>query len=187
MSGRSETFDALFREAADPWGFETSDYERDKHAATLEAVGGGPFRSGLELGCAFGTLTRGLLPRCHRLTAVDVSRVALDRARAALPGPGVRWHRADLPERWPAGAYDLVVVSEFLYFLQAPEIARLAALVRRDAPDARLVLVNWTGHNDLPLDGERASALFRQGVGRTGWRTVRKDTYRLDVLDQAIR
>ena len=52
-------FEALYRESADPWHFETSDYERAKYSATLDACG--PWRRGriLEVGCSIGVFCAG--------------------------------------------------------------------------------------------------------------------------------
>ena len=42
-------FEDLYAESADPWGFETSDYERRKYERTLESLGGRRFRRALEV------------------------------------------------------------------------------------------------------------------------------------------
>ena len=76
-----EYFEQLYRDKADPWGFETSPYEQAKYARTLAALPANRFTA-LEVGCANGVLTAQLGPRCDALLAVDVSDTALDAARA---------------------------------------------------------------------------------------------------------
>lgn len=188
---RRQVFDRLFADGADPWGFETSDYERAKFDATIAALGDRRFGHALEIGCAFGVLSERLAVRCGRLTALDVSGVAVTRAleRAGASGfaKRARFLRAEVPGEWPAGCYDLVVLSEVLYFLDPHEVDAVARLCARDlAPDGTCLVVNWTGANDRPLDGNAAARRFLAGLGalrRGANDTHRADGYRLDVWE----
>lgn len=181
---RAAVFDRLFADGNDPWGLATSAYERDKRAATLAAVGSGPFAHALEVGCAFGVLTAELAGRCDRLLAVDVSATALARAGERLRGvPDITLRRMEVPGEWPSGTFDLILWSEVLYFLSAEEIARCSALSHGSlTPGGRCVLVNWTGPTDLPVDGTAATDGFIAGAA---WRRLERsdaERYRLDVL-----
>ena len=186
--GRAAFFDRLYTERPDPWGLQASPYERAKYERTLQALPRRRWQHALEIGCSIGTLTERLQAIADRVTGVDVSAVALERARARVPG--ATFLRAEVPEGWPHDAYDLVVLSEVLYFLRPDEVRAVAELVRRDlAPQGTVVLVNWTGPNDRELDGEAAAALFTQAMGRS-FRTERVQAperpepgagYRIDV------
>jgi hypothetical protein len=77
---RSAFFDAIYTENADPWGYLTSNYERGKYDATLAALPAAGYRSGLEIGCSIGVLSRRLAVRCEQMLAVDISSVAIERA-----------------------------------------------------------------------------------------------------------
>ena len=186
-SAREAEFDALYTRSPDPWAMETSAYERAKYDATLAALPPGRFACGLEIGCSIGVLTERLAGRCERLTAFDVSTLALDRARRRVPD--VRFVRAEVPRDWLAvagdGPFDLVVVSEVLYFLDAAEVAALARLIARDlAPGGTVLAVNWTGENDRPLDGDAAAELFGREAARHGLACThsrREALYRLEV------
>lgn len=183
-AGRSAVFDRLFADGRDPWGLQTSAYERAKRAATLAALGKRRFVTGLEVGCAFGVLTEELAPRCDRLIALDVSEVALARARARLGGQAnIVFLHAEVPRDWPQECFDCMVWSEVLYFLSAEEIVRCSAAAREAIlPDGVCVLVNWTGDSDLPISGNKAAELF---IGHAGWsvaQQLRADRYRIDVL-----
>lgn len=177
-------FDRLFAGGNDPWDLATSAYERDKRAATLDAVGPGPFVRALEVGCAFGVLTAELAGRCDQLLAVDVSATAIARAAERLRNaPGVILQQMEVPRQWPEGSFNLILWSEVLYFLSVDEIARCSTASHRAlAPGGRCVLVNWTGANDLPVDGAQAAERF---IGGAPWRALeRRDQkrYRLDVF-----
>ena len=77
-------------------------------------------------------------------------QVAIARARKESDDT-IRFLCGEMPASWPEGRYDLIVLSEIVYFLDAREIADVARLVRRDlSPGGLCLLVNWTGPNDLP-------------------------------------
>ena len=79
-------FEALYASDPDPWRFASSDYERDKYAATLAALPRQLYRSGLEVGCSIGVLTAMLASRCRRLLAVDVADDSPGPGPRAMPG-----------------------------------------------------------------------------------------------------
>jgi SAM-dependent methyltransferase len=90
----------------------------------------------LEIGCAEGADAAWLAARGWRVTAVDISGVALNRARNATPefAGRIEWLCADLLQ-WvpPVAAYDLVT-SHFVHFLPPDRdvaIGRLAGAVRQ--------------------------------------------------------
>ena len=138
-------FESRYRTDPDPWGYLTSDYERDKYAATLAACGDGPFTDALELGASIGVFSALLAPRCERLTTIDAAPTAVAAARRRLGAAGhVRVILGRIPEAIPARRFNLVVASEILYYLTAPELdATLARLKSCMAPRARLVAVHW--------------------------------------------
>ena len=152
-----EFFERLYEADDDPWGFETSPYERAKYDATIEALPPGPIGSAFEAGCSIGVLTERLATRCDRLLAVDVSEAAVERASARLEHTShVRIERGELPEEMPAGPYDLIVASEFLYYLDPPAFdAMLDAIASALAPGGSLVAVHWRHPTQrYPLRGD---------------------------------
>ncbi len=182
-------FEALFAAETDPWGFETSDYEADKYAATLAALPRDRYDRAFEAGCANGVLTEQLAPRCGSLLAVDVAPDALARARARLAGVAqVTVERREMPDEMPAGPFDLALVSEVGYYLARPRLADWAErLARAVAPGGHLVLVHWTGPTDYPLTADDVHGLF---LARPGWTHLggdRRARYRLDVLQRDAR
>ena len=190
---RAARFDALYRTDIDPWDFRTSDYERDKYAATLDALPRPRYARALEVGCSIGELTRRLRERADRVLGLDVSGVAIVEARRVHGDvPGLDFAVLEVPGRWPDGAFDLIVLSEVLYFLEPDEIDGLAVRVAGAlAPGGHCVSVCWTGENDSTLDGDGATERFLAGVRNltTGAAidvvlACREPRYRLDLLER---
>lgn len=180
-----ERFEALYEAEADPWGFETEPYEREKYARTLRALGGRRYARGFEAGCSIGVLTGALATWCEDLLAVDIAQRAVDAARARLASvPQVRVERCDLPEDWPAGPFDLVVCSEVLYYFE-PETLRLALpLIRASvAPGGRLVAVHYRPESSVdPMTGEAVHAMLRSSLGLPHVEGIAEERYLLDVF-----
>jgi 2-polyprenyl-3-methyl-5-hydroxy-6-metoxy-1,4-benzoquinol methylase len=179
-------FERLYEADPDPWKFETSAYEAEKYDATMAALGGRRFACGFEVGCSIGVLTARLATRCDKLLAVDVVETALAQARTRCAGLGhVRFENRRLPEAWPEGQrFDLVVLSEMLYFLTPADIAALAVrVVESLVPSGVVLLVNYTGVIDEPCGGEEAALSFISAAA--GLRVIRqlvRETYRIDLL-----
>jgi SAM-dependent methyltransferase len=143
-------FDAKFRENIDPWDYGSSPFEARKRGVLLHACGPGPFGRGLELACAIGETTRVLAPRCLRLVAVDASVTAVEEARRRLRGfRNVQVEEAMLPDELPRGPFDLIVVSEILYYLAKRPLLRLLDRIEGAlAPGGRVVVL----HHVRPFD-----------------------------------
>ncbi|WP_411701383.1 bifunctional PIG-L family deacetylase/class I SAM-dependent methyltransferase, partial [Conyzicola sp.] len=77
-------FDDLYGRHDDPWGFTDRWYEERKRAVTLASLPEQHYGSALEVGCSIGVLTSELAGRCSALLAVDVSRAAVEAARARV-------------------------------------------------------------------------------------------------------
>lgn len=182
-------FDAVYASDPDPWKFASSAYERDKYAVTLAALPRPRYARALEIGCSIGVLTRELARRCDAILAVDVAQAPLTQARRRCADlPNVRFEQMFVPEQWPEGTFDLVVLSEVVYYLHAEDVTRLASRVDRSlTPGGAAVLVHWTEATDYPLTGDQAADLFIDAMGAS-MRVFRKDRhlhFRLDVLERS--
>jgi 2-polyprenyl-3-methyl-5-hydroxy-6-metoxy-1,4-benzoquinol methylase len=129
---RREYFDLLYAANLDPWKFATSPYERGKYTLTLNAMPRPRYQSALEVGCSIGVLTRSLASRSDAVVAIDAAQTPLAEAkRRCADLPGVRFEQMFVPEQWPDGVFELILLSEVVYYLSPEDVARLATRVTR--------------------------------------------------------
>src|SRR5205823_10803778 len=105
-------FEREFAARPDPWDYAGPlAGERHAHAlGLLDAAGLLAVDRALEVGCAEGHFSALLAPRCRALLAVDVSTLAIDRARARChSATGVRFAEWDLRRDPVPARFDLVV------------------------------------------------------------------------------
>ncbi|MGL5837130.1 MAG: SAM-dependent methyltransferase [Sphingorhabdus sp.] len=179
-------FDALYESDPDPWRFETSSYEAEKYAATIAALPRAYYRSAIEIGCSIGVLTQIVAARCGAILGIDVAQAAIDKARARCADLGhIDFAIARFPDDRPAERYDLIILSEILYYFDDKGIAAAAETVRKIAlSDADIICVHWLGPTpDYPKNGDQAVDAFEAEIGpATIMLRQRKENYRLDVF-----
>jgi SAM-dependent methyltransferase len=165
-------FDRLYGASDDPYALRSRWYEARKRALLLAALPERRYGRVFEPGCGVGELTALLADRSDLLLASDGSERAVKiAARRCRDLPAVRVVRQALPEDWPhdAGPFDLVVLSELGYFLDAAAMARLADCCARSlAAGGTLVACDWRPDFDaraLPTDAVHA-ALEALGLPR---------------------
>jgi SAM-dependent methyltransferase len=180
---RVRHFERLYASSDDPWNYRGSAYEHAKYADTLRHLPRARYRRAVEVGCAIGVLTDQLAARAERVLGIDPATRAIRLARAGRRRSNVDFRVGRVPPDWPAGAFDLCVLSEVLYYLSPAERRRLALrLVRQPAAD--VVLVNWRGETGTPWSGadaadDVAARLRAHGFAAT---TTERPGYRIDVL-----
>ncbi|UFP95250.1 class I SAM-dependent DNA methyltransferase [Gloeobacter morelensis] len=182
-----EYFEALYRENADPWNFETSPYEDAKYTATLDALSKPRYRSAFEIGCSIGVLTARLAERCEALLAVDVCDKALTRARERCRALAqVSFERLRVPEGYPRGPFDLTLVSEVGYYWSWSELRQAQRLLLEHLePGGHLLLVHWTPFaRDYPLRGDEVHDAFGALAGLSHRLGRREQQYRLDLYER---
>lgn len=145
MSTPAAYFDAMYRDADDPWHLSERWYEQRKHALTVAALPRARYSRAFEPACSAGALSVLLADRCDALLSCDRSPRAVAAASARLGGrPGAEVRHLLLPEQWPTGRFDLIVLSEFLYYLDPAGVARLLDLaVGSLEPGGTLAAVHW--------------------------------------------
>lgn len=177
-------FEKKYQAEIDPWHFRTSAYEQEKYDATIEALSKPCYRNALEIGCAIGVLSARLAPRCGRLLAVDASPTAIaEAARQDLPN--VCFAEAVMPSEFPEGSFDLIVLSEVLYYFSERDLECLAnKCVDALSPCGDIIECHWLGETDYPLTGHRASDLFYETISkfRPVRTTLHEGIYRLERL-----
>lgn len=141
----------------------------------------------LDLGCGEGADAVWLARRGWRVTGVDISGVAVQRAAAHAEEAGVAdradFQRRDLGESFPDGTYDLVS-AQFLHS-QGPlprmrVLARAAAAV---APGGILLVEGHQDHGPFHHDGPPVVFMAPQdvvtglGLDGPGWELLLCDTH----------
>lgn len=181
-------FDEMYAGAQDPWRLSTRWYEQRKYAITLGLLPERRYRHGFEPGCSIGTLTAQLAGRCDHLTATDVVEAALRGADTRLRDAGCRDRvtllRSSLDAAWPPGPFDLLVLSEVAYYLQADA---LASVLRRECPllqpGANIVAAHWRHIvADYPLTGDAAHTVISQIPGLTSLGCYRDSDVVIEVF-----
>ncbi|PLQ00806.1 class I SAM-dependent DNA methyltransferase [Cupriavidus pauculus] len=137
-------FAGLF-EQDDPWGLASLWYEARKRDLLMAALPEPRYARALEAGCATGLLTERLAARCDALLAVDVVPRAIARTRARVAGVAhVEARVANLPDVWPVGRFDLIVLSELgYYFDRAPWLQTVAHAAEALTPAGTLLACHW--------------------------------------------
>ena len=183
-------FDDVYRAHDDPWAFASSPYEREKYADTLAALPRPHYGRAFEIGCSIGVLTAQLAPRCGHLLSADVSEAALAQARQRCAGlPQVELRKIQVPNEFPDGKFDLILLSEVGYYWSPADLARAAGLLLASLPPGgQLLLVHWTPVvPDYPQTGDEVHDFFLQKAGPHGplkhLHGHRADKYRLDLFE----
>jgi SAM-dependent methyltransferase len=165
MHTSPEYFDAAYAYDAEVFGPAAGWYEARKRAVLLASLGRERYDCAFEPGCGNGALSRALALRCSQLLCMDVSPRALVHARNRVRGVGnVTFSNAEFPQGWPSGlSFDLIVVSELLYYLDDEEITLMAGLATGALrPGSELVCLHWRHASpDYPNTGERAHRILR--------------------------
>jgi SAM-dependent methyltransferase len=135
-----EEWDRLYADQAQLWSGRPN-------GALVAEVAGLPAGRVLDVGCGEGADAVWLARRGWDVTALDVSRVALERASAHARDAGVRirWVHAGLVEaRLPPSSFDLVS-AQYPALLRTADAAAERALLAAVAPGGVLLLVHHVG------------------------------------------
>lgn len=162
-----------FGKREDPFSYATTPYEVARLAAMDSALGAGPLGPVLEVGCAEGHFTEKLAGRSSRVLALDISAVALGRARKRAAA--AVFLEADLLT-WEPGSeapFEAIVLGDVLYYLDRPGVAaEFGSLFPRIAswlkPGGRLLLAHGFS-SDKELAHRRS---FRERFESAGLRLL---------------
>jgi SAM-dependent methyltransferase len=177
-----EYFEHMWSLGDDPWEHGSRFYETRKYDLTVAALQRPRYARAFEPGCATGLLTERLATRCAVLIAADRHPRALRVTRDRTAEHGVDVRLGSIPDDWPDGRFDLVVLSEVLYYLPRTGVA---AAVERAAeslvPGGELVAV----HYRLPvaehvLGGDEVHEIIRSSAAFTRSSNHVEDAFRLE-------
>ena len=151
-------FDDIWR-GGDFWQLETSEFEREKYMCQMRMLHGRHYERVLEIGCGSGYFSRLLAVSADQVVAIDVSPLAIQKARSASAGrEAIDFTVANIMEYDPVskGPWDLVVMSETIYYLgwlySFWDVAWLAVqLFEATRMDGELLMANTCGGVDDAL------------------------------------
>jgi SAM-dependent methyltransferase len=143
-------FDQLYGAVSDPFGTELPQYryQQRKYECLLSMLPQRRYRQVLDIGCGLGAFTRKLAPFVDRVLGTDISAEALAQARRlSVNWPNVAYaHHNVLDSFGDDPSYDLIVLADTLYYIDALTDERLKSIVRnvasRLAPGGLILLVN---------------------------------------------
>lgn len=183
-------FEQMYAEAADPWSLATRWYEQRKYAVTLAALPRRRYRRAFEPGCSVGVLTSLLASRCDALLATDVAPAALQATRMRLATTDVECmvelEQWALGSPWPQRRFDLVVLSEVGYYLDAPTLrSSLDAAAAALEPGGTLLCAHWRHPvADYPQTGDAVHEAVRATSGLAALGTWSDEDFLLDVFSR---
>jgi len=181
-------FRALFQGSEDPWHTRTTWYELRKRRLLLAALPQERYQSAYEPACSNGELTAALAERCDHVLASDGVAAAVELAQRRVHAlPNVEVVQAHTPQQWPDGSYDLVVLGEFVYYLEREEVSTMCRCIRNTLTGNRTVLACHWHHpiSDARIDATQAHELLSDRLGLRNALSWRGDDFLLDVWTDA--
>jgi SAM-dependent methyltransferase len=119
-------FEDLYASGHDPFRYCSRWYERRKYALTTACLPRERYQRCFEPASSIGELTKLLAARSARVLACDGCATAVTRAKSSLSHlPNVVVEHAVIPADLPGVSFDLIVFSEFLYYLSAGDLHEL--------------------------------------------------------------
>jgi SAM-dependent methyltransferase len=181
-------FEDMYQGKSDPWGFENSEYERNRYRSILDALEGTLWKSALEPGCSVGVLTECLAPHCERLLALDFSQTAAKTARERCSRfPKVQVQCIGLGDLSSFSGLDLIVLSEIGYYFTESGWSDLTERMVDDLqPGSTILAAHWTGHSDdHQISGDRVHEILMSHPNMKLSRSERHEGFRLERLERA--
>ncbi len=176
-------FDALYQRNPDPWHFASSDYELGRYERIVQALFGSRYERAFEPGCSIGVLTERLAPVCDAVEALDISGVAVDRARQRCSHlSNVQIRQGTIPKDTPTGQFDLIVLSEIGYYFDETRLASLVdQLISITSPGGTFIAAHWLGVSaDHLLSGDRVHEVILEAEGLALDYSERHAEFRVD-------
>ena len=162
-----EYFQAMFAESDDPWHFKTRWYEKRKRDLTLACLPAERYVHGFEPGCANGELSAALASRCDQLLVSDGIGSAVVLAKHRLKDfQHVEVRKAWLPDDWPCTEFDLIVLSEFLFYAKRAVVEQIALKAQHSLAEGGVILACHWRHpiEGCELNGDQVHEALQQHI-----------------------
>jgi trans-aconitate methyltransferase len=176
-------FDEMWATGDDPWAHATRWSERRKYELTVASLPRRAYERSFEPGCGVGVLTSLLAFRSHDHLAMERAARGVAATRDRCAGqPDVSVVEGRIPDDWPDGRFDLIVLSEVLYYLAdiGPVLDRVETSL---TPGGDLVAVHY--RPTVPEHTWTGDEVHDRLRSRSGWAPVAhhvEDAFVLDVL-----
>ncbi|MEU6847744.1 SAM-dependent methyltransferase [Streptomyces sp. NPDC046716] len=145
MSTPASYFHDQYAGASDPWHLAERWYDRRKYLLTTAALPCRRYARAFEPGCSVGVLSQMLAQRCDSLLSTDRIAAAVEATRRRTAGlEHVHVQQMTVPQQWPQSTFDLVVLSEILYYFDTGARDRILRQSAQSLDDGgHLVTVHW--------------------------------------------
>jgi SAM-dependent methyltransferase len=181
-------FRERYAASSDPYGLAERWYETRKYALTVALLPRERYGTAFEPGCSIGVLTAQLAPRCDHLLACDAAPEAVASARARTAGlPGVQVERRVIPREWPPRSFDLVILSELLYYFDDADLGQVLGLgIGSLRPGGQLLAVHWRHPApDHPRTGDEVHEALAAHAGLARLARYRDPDFTAEVYTRA--
>lgn len=167
MTRDAASFDRLYVEQGDPWNYETSAYEAEKYRRCLALLPRTNYGAALEVGCSIGVMSALIAARCDSLLGIDFAPAAVARARQRGIA-NARFETGTIPRDWPPGSWDLIVLSEVLYYLSRPAFEQTVSCVLNAlAPGGACLVAGYAGDTETQLGASETQAELLEALAAT--------------------
>lgn len=152
-------FDKLYDKNTDPWHYQTRWYEQRKRDICLAVLPQAEYKNAIELGCGNGVFSELLASRCQHLLSIDGNKKAVQLAKQRLAASSqVKVIQGVIPDvllslenslsqTEPSSnhpAFDLIVISEILYYLSLDDINMIIAWIKQNlVTGGTLLCCHW--------------------------------------------
>ena len=151
-----------YYEKEDPFNF-ASPYEIGKYQHTIQLLKPKTYKRALEVGAAEGIFTEMLAPLCEEVLGVEVAEAAVERAQARLQAfPHANVVLAALPADMPGGKFDLIILSDVMYYFPKDVTSDLIARFESAlSPNGILFSLHYLGGFGTPITGAQVHEIMR--------------------------
>ena len=159
-------FDELYtHNQGDPWCYGQRWYEIRKRQISLAVLPKPKFKSIFEVGCSTGVMSAQLAQRSDAIYCLDAHPTALAQAQQNLAAYShVCLKQGIIPQDLPQQSFDLIVISEVLYYLNASDLTKVMAWLNQQLVNgACLLACHWRKRiDDFEFDGDQIHQQLKQ-------------------------
>ncbi|MCB5191835.1 nodulation S family protein [Methylobacillus arboreus] len=138
----------MYAASDDPYGLKSRWYEQRKIDILLASLPNRHYKNAYEPGAGVAELSKKLAARCDFLTISDSSQRAVKIAEHNLVAlTNIKVAKHILPQDWPdpdINSYDLIVLSEVLYFLPEVDLRVVVnKVIKSLSAEGQIVICHW--------------------------------------------